>query len=151
MGIIRFRRLVLLLLFVYIVHLSSTSHRITAVVALAFKAAGVMSSQPTFEAMGQRPISNSPLVDVLNTDVAQLQQLLQQGRLTSVELADKYLAQIERHNLNGHAIRALISVAPRHLVLERAQQLDDERSSQGTRGPFHGIPTIVKVDSIPLP
>jgi hypothetical protein len=83
--------------------------------------------------------------DVLTTPVADLQALLDSGRLTSVELVDEYLAQITRHNTKGMVVRALISIAPRVSLLEQASDLDAERRLQGKRGPMHGIPVIVKV------
>lgn len=83
--------------------------------------------------------------DVLTTHVVALQTLLDSGRLTSVHLVEKYLAQIERHNVAGMAIRALISIAPRVSLLKQASDLDTERKIRGKRGPMHGIPVIVKV------
>jgi hypothetical protein len=86
--------------------------------------------------------------DVLTTHVVALQTLLDSGRLTSVHLVEKYLAQIERHNVTGMAIRALISIAPRVSLLKQASDLDVERKIRGKRGPMHGIPVIVKVSRI---
>jgi amidase len=83
--------------------------------------------------------------DVLTTSVVALQTLLDSGRLTSVHLVEKYLAQIERHNVAGMAVRALISIAPRMSLLKQASDLDIERKTRGRRGPMHGIPVIVKV------
>jgi hypothetical protein len=83
--------------------------------------------------------------DVLTTHVVALQTLLDSGRLTSVHLVEEYLAQIERHNVAGMAVRALISVAPRVSLLKQASDLDIERKIRGRRGPMHGIPVIVKV------
>ena len=89
--------------------------------------------------------ANNDRFDVLTTPVADLQALLDSGRLTSVELVDKYLAQIGRHNTKGMVVKALISIAPRVSLLEQASDLDVERRLQGKRGPMHGIPVIVKV------
>jgi hypothetical protein len=83
--------------------------------------------------------------NVLTTHVVALQTLLDSGRLTSVHLVEKYLAQIGRHNVAGMAIRALISIAPRVSLLKQASDLDVERKNRGKRGPMHGIPVIVKV------
>ena len=83
--------------------------------------------------------------DVLTTSVVALQTLLDSGCLTSVHLVEKYLAQIERHNVAGMAVRALISIAPRVSLLKQASDLDIERKTRGRRGPMHGIPVIVKV------
>jgi amidase len=83
--------------------------------------------------------------DVLTTNVADMQAFLDSGRLTSVDLVGRYLAQIGRHNTAGIAVRALISIAPRKSLLKQASDLDMERKLQGRRGPMHGIPVIVKV------
>jgi hypothetical protein len=94
-----------------------------------------------------KPLSpNSMEIDLLQSSVADLQNLLASGDLKSTELVSKYLDQIEQHNTNGMALRAIISVSPKDLALKRAQELDDERQRSGPRGPMHGIPVIVKVD-----
>jgi hypothetical protein len=90
-------------------------------------------------------VPDSDRFDVLTTPVAGLQALLDSGHLTSVELVDEYLAQIKRHNTEGMAVRALISIAPRVSLLTQASCLDMERRLKGKRGPMHGIPVIVKV------
>ncbi|WPJ67174.1 hypothetical protein SMAC4_07005 [Sordaria macrospora] len=83
-------------------------------------------------------------VDVLNADVALLRSKLQSGELQSVDLVAAYLKQINKHNADGAGLKALISVAPEETVLSQARHLDEERKTKGTRGPFHGIPIIVK-------
>ena len=62
-----------------------------------------------------------------------------------------YLARIEAYNLQGPALRAIISVAPN--ALERARELDAERAVSGPRSPLHGIPIVVKdtVDTVDAP
>jgi amidase len=92
-----------------------------------------------------RPYAGNAGFDVLTTHVADLQALLDSGRLTSVDLVGKYLAQIKQHNTAGMGVRALISIAPRMSLLKQASDLDIERKLQGRRGPMHGIPVIVKV------
>ncbi|KAF2657867.1 amidase signature enzyme [Lophiostoma macrostomum CBS 122681] len=77
--------------------------------------------------------------DVLTTTAADLQSLLQHGRITSVEIADVYRRHIERYNAKLHAI---ITLNPR--FAETAQRLDEERRAGKSRGPLHGIPIIVK-------
>ncbi|KAI1117380.1 putative amidase [Nemania sp. NC0429] len=86
-------------------------------------------------------------VDVLNANVADLRTQLESGHLTSVQIVSDYLAQIEKHNINGLCVRGIISVAPRESVIAQAESLDEERRSKGPRGPFHGIPIVVKAGS----
>ncbi|KAL6701537.1 amidase signature domain-containing protein [Trichoderma pleuroticola] len=59
-------------------------------------------------------------------------------------LIKQVLNQVDKHNRNGLNLRALISVAPRQQLLERAQFLDQERAAGKARSPLHGIPFIVK-------
>lgn len=91
------------------------------------------------------PGAEKNLLDVLDASMESLQKLLQAGKLSSVDLINGYLDQIEKHNTNGLNLRAIISVAPRELVVARARELDEERQRSGTRGKFHGIPIIIKV------
>ncbi|KAK8140053.1 amidase [Apiospora sp. TS-2023a] len=75
--------------------------------------------------------------DPLTTTATTLQQLLQNGAITSVLIIETYLQQIERHN---HALNAFISLAPRDKLLGQAAVLDEERRANRCRGPLHGIP-----------
>lgn len=54
---------------------------------------------------------------------------------------EEYLAQIDRYE---PALNALISPAPREKVLNIAKARDEERQKGQIRGPFHGIPIILK-------
>jgi len=56
-----------------------------------------------------------------------------------------YLDQIQKHNLDGLKIRAIISTPPKDTILAYAQELDEERATKGLRGPLHGILLLVKV------
>lgn len=103
-----------------------------------------MDSNPSFESRNKPPDSN-PGFDVLNASVSELQALLNSGTLNSTDLVHGYLDCIGRHNSDGLKLKAIISVAPRASALARAQELDEERASKGSRGPMHGIPVLVKV------
>ena len=89
--------------------------------------------------------SGPPKLDLLRMTACQLQGMMQNKELTCVELVKQTLSQIESHNEAGAGLRAMISVAPKSLLLERAADLDDERRKGNSRGPLHGIPVIVKV------
>jgi hypothetical protein len=84
-------------------------------------------------------------IDPLTVTVHELQKLLSAGSVTSVELVDLYLGQIQKHNHDGLKIHAIIETADRDLLVERAQQLDEERQQGKIPSPVHGIPIIVKV------
>lgn len=91
---------------------------------------------------------NALLVDVLTLTAAQLQRLLRAKVVTSVDVVKLYLAQISKHNHAGLHLNAIISVAEHDSLIARAQELDYERSQGRVRGPFHGIPIILKVGSV---
>ncbi|CAG8892895.1 unnamed protein product [Penicillium egyptiacum] len=78
---------------------------------------------------------------VLTTNAVDLQQLLEENKTTSAQIVEEYLAQIDRYE---PALNALISPAPRDKVLEIAKARDEEREKGQIRGPFHGIPIVLK-------
>jgi amidase len=82
---------------------------------------------------------------LLQSSAQELQQKLKSGELTSERLVTIYLDQIKKHNDSGMQLKAVISVAPRQLVLQRARELDFERSEGKLRSQLHGIPVILKV------
>ncbi|KAK0765614.1 hypothetical protein N5P37_001551 [Trichoderma harzianum] len=84
------------------------------------------------------------LFDPLTTTTVELQQRLVSGKLSSVQIIETYLTQIDAHN---PALNAFISLAPRDALRSIAAALDDERAAGSLRGPFHGIPIVLK-DSI---
>lgn len=85
-----------------------------------------------------------PDFDPLLVSAFDLSEMLNNQILTSVEIVEAYLAQIEQHNRRGRQLRALISVAPRHELLKTARRLDGERARGKLRGPLHGIPVVLK-------
>lgn len=90
-------------------------------------------------------IRGAEAFDVLTATATQLQHALDTNVLTSVKIVKTYLAQIERHNVAGAKLHALISVAPTAHLLAEAQRLDDERQLGRVRGPLHSLPIVVKV------
>lgn len=87
---------------------------------------------------------STPPFEVLAATAAELQDLLATGALTSVQIIETYLAQIEKHNHAGAHLNALISVAPRDQALGQAAKLDQERQEGKIRSPLHGLPIIIK-------
>ncbi len=74
--------------------------------------------------------------------VAQLQQAMASGRVTSKRLVQLYLARIKAIDKAGPKINAVIEVNPDALAI--AEALDKERKAKGPRGPLHGIPVLLK-------
>ncbi|KAI0505485.1 amidase signature enzyme [Xylaria bambusicola] len=87
---------------------------------------------------------NLSTAELLSLDSAALQRKLDAGVLTSVELVQACLAQIDKHDQQGAKLNAMISITPHHLLMERSAQLDRERTAGLVRSPFHGIPILVK-------
>ncbi|KAK3361720.1 amidase signature domain-containing protein [Lasiosphaeria ovina] len=84
---------------------------------------------------------------LLTASAGELQALLRSGDLTSVQLVKACLGQIAQYGQSGPNLRAIVSTPPEKDVLSIAERLDKERAAGKVRGPFHGIPIIVK-DSI---
>ena len=82
------------------------------------------------------------MFDVTEKSIAELQDALTSGRVTSRALVTQYLARIEAYDRGGPHLRAVIAVNPR--ALEYADALDVERREKGPRGPLHGIPIVIK-------
>lgn len=74
--------------------------------------------------------------------IAQLQDGMKSGKLTSRGITQAYLARIAATNQQGPTLRAVLETNPDALSL--ADQLDQERKQGKVRGPLHGIPVIVK-------
>jgi amidase len=55
---------------------------------------------------------------------------------------ETYLNRIEANDRKGSELNAMLSINP--YALEQADELDMERKRQGSRGPLHGIPIVVK-------
>ncbi|HEY4307466.1 MAG TPA: amidase family protein [Gemmatimonadaceae bacterium] len=81
-------------------------------------------------------------VDVNEATVTDLQRAMAEGRVTSVELVDAYLARITAYDHRGPAINAMIRLNPR--ARADAAKLDAERKAGHVRGPLHGIPILLK-------
>jgi amidase len=67
---------------------------------------------------------------------------MQQGRLTSLRLTERFLERVEAYDRSGPRLNAVLEVSPQ--AREIAEALDRERASGGNRGPLHGIPIFLK-------
>jgi Asp-tRNA(Asn)/Glu-tRNA(Gln) amidotransferase A subunit family amidase len=88
------------------------------------------------------PVATAAGFDVTEKSIAELQDAITRGAVTSRQLVDGYLARIEAYDQAGPALNAFISLNPR--ALETADALDRERRERGPRGLLHGIPIVVK-------
>jgi amidase len=86
--------------------------------------------------------ASAGLPSVLDATIPELQQAMDAGRLTSLELVEIYLARIEAYDRNGARLNAILRINPR--ARAEAAALDQERARGAVRGPLHGIPVILK-------
>lgn len=84
-------------------------------------------------------------LDLLSVNAVELRELLQAGKVNSVQLVREYLRQITRYDT---ALKAFISVAPEHDLISTAELLDKERLGGRVRSQLHGIPVVLKVCGI---
>lgn len=74
--------------------------------------------------------------------VAQLQERMVKGTLTSHALTAAYLARIDQIDAAGPMLRSVIEKNPDALAI--ADRMDAERKRGEARGPLHGIPVLIK-------
>lgn len=89
-----------------------------------------------------QPSAPTPSFSVVEQDIASLQRALRDGRVTSRQIVEQYLARIEEYDRGGPAINAFVSVNRK--ALDDADRLDRERREGRARGPLHGIPLAIK-------
>lgn len=107
----------------------------------------VIASNAT--AQSPRPAATS--IGVYEATIPELQKAMQDGKITSAQLVDAYLARIAAYDQQGPELNAMIRVNPR--ARADAAALDQERRAGQVRGPLHGIPVILKdnYDTADLP
>jgi amidase len=80
-----------------------------------------------------------PRFSVVEATIPDMQNAMEEGRISSRGLVEQYLARIA---LYEDKLNAVITVNPK--VLEEADRLDQERKQGKIRGPLHGIPIALK-------
>ncbi len=77
--------------------------------------------------------------DLNEITIGELQQKMESGVLTAVQVCEKYLERIKRVD---PVLKSVIELNPDAVVI--ARQLDEERKTGKVRGPLHGIPVLIK-------
>jgi amidase len=74
--------------------------------------------------------------------VAELQDMMRSGQLSSAQLTQYYIDRILQLDQNGPGVNAVIELNPDAIGI--AKGLDQERRAGKVRGPLHGIPVLLK-------
>lgn len=77
--------------------------------------------------------------------LTELQTALTEGIFTARQLATMYIERIQALDRDGPGLKSVLEINPDALTI--ADALDQERATNGPRGPLHGIPILIK-DSI---
>ncbi|KAG7451518.1 amidase signature enzyme [Guyanagaster necrorhizus] len=96
----------------------------------------------SFSFLITRSLGRDVFPDLYEASVSELQEGLDEGLFTSVDLIKAYFARIDEVNLQGPELRAVIETNPSALV--QAAEMDAERELYGKRGVLHGIPILLK-------
>ena len=107
----------------------------------ASTAAITLAATTAFAAAQRAPTTHRDDV-VYEASITDLQRAMAQGKTTSVDLVDAYVARITAYDHQGPALNAVIRLNP--TARRDAAALDAERKAGHVRGPLHGIPVIVK-------
>src|SRR6267143_1912798 len=121
-----------------------TSYGVTRRDALKLGAGTLAGAAATVAALQGAPLAALAAApsDLNEATVVQLQALMTQKKLRSVDLVDFYLRRIRSLDQSGPTVNSVIEVNPD--AREIAARLDKERRSRGARGPLHGIPVLLK-------
>ncbi len=88
------------------------------------------------------PAAEAADFELLENTLAELQEKMQRGTLTSRGITELYLNRIKALDQAGPRLNAVLLTNPE--ALDLAHALDQERKSGKTRGPLHGIPILLK-------
>jgi len=110
-----------------------------SVLSHRMKSLSFVLTLPLFIFASCAPTDRTARYDVVETSIPEMQQALQEGRVTSRELVEAYLTRIATYEEDVNA-----TIAVNHRALQIADSLDRERAEGQVRGPLHGIPVALK-------
>lgn len=120
---------------------------LVALAAFAMVLSGcVAAGAPPANAAAPAPfgdcLSDLKGLDLHTVTIAELQDALGKGRITSVDLVEAYTARFAAFDEAGPRLNSIQEISA--TALAQAQQMDDERAAGQVRGPLHGIPILLK-------
>jgi len=107
---------------------------------LGIGTASALSLSPTTTATAEKSFADN--FDLNEVTVNQLQDMMQNGKLSAKALAKMYLKRIKEIDKSGPKLNAVIELNPDALTI--ASAMDAERKLGKIRGPLHGIPILIK-------
>jgi amidase len=92
----------------------------------------------------------TPSLNLETLTGTEAEKLMQEGKLTSVELVRAYLARINALNKAGPGLNAVTQINPD--VMAEAKRADRERERHKSLGPAMGLPILLKdiIDATPM-
>lgn len=87
-------------------------------------------------------VKNIDSFELSEVPVKELQQKMQEGKISSKSLTQLYLKRIAEIDKSGPKLNAIIELNPDALAI--ATKMDEERKRGKIRGPLHGIPILIK-------
>src|SRR5438477_6787043 len=103
---------------------------------------GALIGRKAMAATRAAATAGRPGISVVEASVADLQQAMESGTLTSRALVRLYLARIRAIDKSGPKLNSILELNPDAPGI--AADLDRERKTKGPRGPLHGIPVLIK-------
>jgi len=90
------------------------------------------------------PAAAETPTDLAYLEIGELQDRMDEGTLTSVELVAFFVQRIAEIDRAGPKLGAVIELNPDAFAI--AAELDQERARSGPRGSMHGIPVLLKAN-----
>jgi amidase len=110
----------------------------------AISGAALLVSRDGTVARGARPVEAREVArfELDEATIADLQECMQKGRSSAVEITEAYLNRIGELDKKGPTLRSVLETNPD--ARDAARALDVERKAGKVRGPLHGIPVLLK-------
>jgi amidase len=106
---------------------------IIAIMRLSVFLIVLLALSPPPSLRGQDRPRPAAAFDVMEQSIEDLQTAMQDGRVTSRELVEVYLARIDAYDQRGPTLNAIVAVNPQ--ARDEAATLDAERAARPTRAP----------------